>query len=177
MLITKNKKIRNKGERAFSLIETFIAITVLLIAISGPLVLITQSLSSIKVVKNRMTAVYLTQEVFEYVRNVRDNNILNGRNWLAGLDDCLLEGQKCKIDSPDETISACSPSGCQNLKYNPETLLYNYDPNEDESLFRRDTSIEVISPDKEIKIIVDVYWVEGPRERKFSTENFLLNWQ
>ena len=176
MIFKENFLKKESRERAFSLIETFIAITILVMAITGPITLISQSLSSAKTVKGRVTSIYLAQEVFEYVRNVRDCNILDGLGWLDGLDPCLISGQKCKIDSPAQSIDACSLSGCEYLKYNPISYLYNYDSG-DTSLFKREIEITEIKPGKEIKISVDVFWNEGPRLNQFSVESYLLNWQ
>lgn len=171
-----NKKNKKEKERGFSLIETFIAITVLLIAITGPLVLITQSLSVAKFFKNKATAVYLAQEAFEYIRNIRDNNILKGEYWLSGLEPCLVGSQECKIDSPAEKIDSCDFSGCENLKYNDASHLYGYSSGSN-SIFRRVVNIEEINLGKEIKVVVKVYWMEKITEKSFSAETFLLNWQ
>ncbi|MCK5021639.1 MAG: prepilin-type N-terminal cleavage/methylation domain-containing protein [Candidatus Pacebacteria bacterium] len=174
----KNKiKEKNKFKRGFTLIETFVAISILLIAITGPLYLVTRGLAISKVAKGQITAMFLAQEAVEYIRNVRDENILNGVSWTVNLENCLIEGQKCRIDStnPDiETIS-CGGSECLVLEYNPASHQYNYDG--EQSLFRRDIELIQIPGDKEIEIVVDMYWNEGPLEHQFTIREHLLNWQ
>ncbi|MBU1046215.1 type II secretion system GspH family protein [Patescibacteria group bacterium] len=169
-------KNNNKLKRGFTLIETFIAITVLLIAMSGPLVLVTKGLSISKIAKGQIVAMYLAQEAIEYIRNVRDTNILNDRGWLIGLTDCTNFGTKCKIDSPAQTVSSCSLSGCENLKYDPVSYLYGYTSG-NVSLIKREIEINEIIPDKELEVVVTMSWQEGPNTRQFVVKERLLNWQ
>jgi len=86
----KSKKIKDKNKRAllsfifyplssrsgFTLIETLVALTVLIMALTGPMVLVTRSLYDIYFVKNKLIAAYLAEEGMELIRNVRENNIL-----------------------------------------------------------------------------------------------------
>ncbi|MBU4536793.1 prepilin-type N-terminal cleavage/methylation domain-containing protein [Patescibacteria group bacterium] len=172
----KKQKKNNRLQRGFTLIETFVAIAVLLIAMSGPLVLVTKGLSISKMAKGQITAIYLAQEAIEYMRNVRDTNILNRRTWLTGLEECTNFGSKCKIDSPAQIVSSCSLSGCENLKYNSVSYLYGYTSG-DISLFKREIEVNEITPDKELEIVVTMYWNEGPNNREFTIKERLLNWQ
>jgi len=174
--IDKNLKNKNKSQRGFTLIETFMAITILLIAMTGPLVLVTKGLSISKLAKGQITATYLAQEAVEYIRNVRDSNILNERDWLIGLDDCVVSGRKCKIDSPNQEVDLCSTEGCENLKYNAGSNLYEYSSGEI-SRFKREIEIIEVSSNKELEIIVDMFWVDGPSTRQFTVKERLLNWQ
>ena len=161
----------NKG---FTLIETFVAITILLIAMTGPLYLVTKGLATSKMAKGQITSMYLAQEAIEYIRNIRDGNILNGVGWLSSLNDCI--GQKCKIDSPARQISSCSSGTCVNLKYNSTSHLYGYTSGEN-SRFKREIEITEISSNKEFEIIVNMFWSDGPNTRQFTVKERLMNWQ
>ncbi|MCK5285765.1 MAG: hypothetical protein KAJ58_00880 [Candidatus Pacebacteria bacterium] len=174
------KNDKNKFQGGFTLIETFVAITVLLIAVTGPLVLVTKALSISKMSKGQTTAIYLAQEAVEYIRNVRDENILNRVYWLENLDECMeLEGDKCKINSIDEEVEACSSDGCRNLSYNSSNYLYGYGLGGSwvESRFKRDVEIIEVTSNKEVEIIVDMFWSEGPNTVNFSINERLFNWQ
>ena len=73
--------------RGFSLIETLIAVTILMIAITGPLALVQAGLFSSNHERNQITATYLAQEALEYIRSVRDSNSYkqyNGAPTLPG---------------------------------------------------------------------------------------------
>lgn len=176
MARTKHKK-ENRLQAGFTLIETFMAITILLIAMTGPLVLVTTGLAVSKMAKGQVTAMYLAQEAVEYIRNVRDSNILTGNNWLDGLEDCI--DNFCKIDSPNEEISICGSSGCNNLDYNEISLLFGYSTDSGwvNSRFEREIEIVEITNNKEMEIVVNMYWNDGPKERQFIVKEKLLNWQ
>lgn len=83
--------IRNYKQEAFTLIETLVAVSILLIAIIGPISLIGDALHRIYYAKDEMIAINLAQEGIEAVRRVRDTNMLGGGsapgNWLADLNN------------------------------------------------------------------------------------------
>ncbi|MFH0846009.1 MAG: hypothetical protein V1851_01240 [Patescibacteria group bacterium] len=174
--IFKDKKVGSlKFQTGFTLIETFVAVTVLLIAITGPLYLVAKGLSVSKSAKNQVTAMYLAQEAVEYIRNIRDENILKGQDWLTGLDYCL-NGSKCAIDSPQEEILLCS-GVCNFLKYDEDKYLYTYSSGT-ASPFRREISLLPIgNTGTEVEILVDMYWNDGPNQKDFEVREHLLNWQ
>ncbi len=61
------------GKKGFTLIETFIAISILMVVIVGPLTLSQRSLSSAKYARDRITAYYLAEDAIEYIRHLRDD--------------------------------------------------------------------------------------------------------
>lgn len=79
------KKItKNKG---FTLVETLVAISILVLALTGPLAIIAQSLKASNFSRDEITAAYLAQEPIEFIRNMRDQNTLRSTNasfWLTG---------------------------------------------------------------------------------------------
>lgn len=92
MIFFYSKKQKNKG---FTILETLVAITIILIAITGPLDIIAHSLKASYYSRDEVTAFYLAQEAIEYARNLRDNNALDPNtkvdDWLNGVvpDQCL----------------------------------------------------------------------------------------
>lgn len=78
--------------RGFTLVETLVAITVILTAIVGPLYAVQQSLNISRSAREQLIATSLAQEGVEYVRAMRDSNYLynianpGARTWLAGVD-------------------------------------------------------------------------------------------
>ncbi len=75
----------------FTLIETMVAITILLIAVVGPMSAIGGSLSQISIAHDQMIAINLAQEGIEVVRQKRDSNMLAcwaGSNWGVTITSC-----------------------------------------------------------------------------------------
>lgn len=172
----------------FSLVETLVAITVLLLAVLGPMALVSDSLQAARVAKSRVTAFFLAQEAVEYTRYVRDTIVLErGSDWLRGdpgqekLADCL--GQWCKLDVTEQSnvgdaLEPCTyPDGhtCEPLRYgNPYGTLseelsetrfgikaYQYDEGS-ESPYERRIYIEETVPDTEALVTVEVHYNPGP---------------
>ena len=65
-----------KTKTGFTLIETLIAITLLMLAVIEPMALTAQSLKSAYYARDQITASSLAQEAIEAVRSVRDAQIL-----------------------------------------------------------------------------------------------------
>lgn len=71
-----------KSRTGFTLVETMIAVTILTLSISGPLLGASRALVLAEISKDQLTASYLAQEGIEYVRAMRDDAYL--RSYEAG---------------------------------------------------------------------------------------------
>ncbi len=95
--------MNNKG---FTIVETLIAITILMIAISGPLVVASKGLTGSIIARDQMIASYLAEESMDTIKNMRDNNVSQGSSWLTGFSvssTCNVGHTVCDasaIDSP-----------------------------------------------------------------------------
>ena len=112
----------NKG---FTIIETLVAIAIMMIAIAGPLTIASQALNAAVNAKNIMVASNLAEEGMEYLKNIKDNNIATAASdWLYGITDdgralCAGSSNDCTIpaienDQPFQTaITSCGGTdGC-----------------------------------------------------------------
>lgn len=99
------------------------AITILMIAIAGPLSIASKGLFGAEISKNQMIASYLAHETMELVKNIKDNNVISNNlsGWLASnilLDSCTSVAT-CDVSALDMIISSpnivkCSGTyGCQ----------------------------------------------------------------
>ena len=109
------KIISNNNRQGFTLIETFGAITILILAVLGPLSLLATNITEGVLIKNQMVANYLAQEGVELVirernQQLKDSNT-NGNNWLGPLAGCT-ESNPCNIDPVDFTVISCG-GDCQ----------------------------------------------------------------
>jgi len=118
--------------RAFTLVETLVAISLLTIAIVAPMALTTQSLSSAHYAKDQMTASHLAQEAIETIRHVRDGNILkisqSGGASVNLLQDIpKTDGSPFAVNTLDDTMMACTLNNkCPPLQMNKSNHLYGY---------------------------------------------------
>ena len=71
-----------KKSKGFTLIETLVAIAILMVAVVGPMSVIGGSLAQIAVARDQVVAVNLAQEGVEAVRQQRDSSMLD--QWING---------------------------------------------------------------------------------------------
>ncbi len=81
-ILNTRYSIPNTAQRGFTLVETMVAISILLITVVAPMSTIGGSLSQISTVRDQMIAVNLAQEGIEVARQVRDSTSL--QRWSQG---------------------------------------------------------------------------------------------
>lgn len=111
---------KNKG---FTILETLVAISIILIAITGPIDIIGQALKNSYYSRDQITAFYLAQEAIEYARNQRDDNALARvpiANWLNGVTGEDAVGCLNNAGTAELALSKCvlvqDSSGTYHLK-------------------------------------------------------------
>jgi prepilin-type N-terminal cleavage/methylation domain-containing protein len=102
------KHFKQKRKAGFTLVETLIAISILIISISGPLVIISQALKSSYYARDEITAFYLAQEAVEFIRNQRD---INGLRAVSGVyySDTWLNSVGWDITIPSTPVNLVNP--------------------------------------------------------------------
>jgi type II secretory pathway pseudopilin PulG len=157
----------------FTLIETLVAITVLLGAIAGPLTLANNSLITTRIARERLSATMLAQEAIEYVRMVRGGNFLQGSGWLSGLGPC--SGNGCYIDIPDGTISSCGRE-CEAMNQNTETYQYGYTIGGNWVASPYTRTVTMTQSGDETIVRAQVSWQDGNTTRTVTAEDVLYRW-
>lgn len=172
-----NSRSSNIQQAGFTLIETMVAITILVVAVAAPLTLAAQSLFAAFYAKDQTTAFYLAQEAIELVRNKRDDNMLR---FLYGESVSWLEGIPVDTtfwaDIPNDTMVVCS-STCLSTKLQHNGTFYNYQSG-DVSRFGRSVIVaQNPSLTNEATISVTIAWQTGSfRERQFTLRERIYNW-
>ncbi len=156
-------------KKAFTIVETLVAITILMIAISGPLTAAFRAMTASVAARDQMTANFLAQDAIEYVRNVKDNNIDSDTVGIDGtlymLDECKGIENKCSIDtlqaSPSNAITkGCDPTtGCVLYK-KPDGKLTHVSSGNAPTKFKRYFYITNESS-QSAQVVVDVEWQTG----------------
>lgn len=159
-------KFQRKIEKGFTLLETILAIFVLLIMVIGVYFLFARLilLSSFPVFK--LTAAYLAQEGIEIVRNIRDSNWLKGEPFNRGIPQGEWEADYQTQELQDDYDGDF-------LRLNPEGF-YNYLIGKP-TKFQRKISI-LYNGTSSLDVIVTVYWKERGKDFSFTAKARLFNW-
>jgi len=100
----------------FTLVEALVAISILMVAVAGPITIAQRGLSTAVFSKDQMTASFLVQDGIEAVKNIRDQVSINqdpqnpdsSVDWISGspsvpsgLGNCICtDDASCNFDSP-----------------------------------------------------------------------------
>ena len=191
---------KQKLNHGFTLVETLVAIAILVMAILGAFTAVQSGLSSSIFSKDQVIAFYLANEGIEQIRNIRDENALNGRPWLAGIadlgsDPCNFNSSNSKTCMADAFNNVVNLTRCGNnwgscpvIQTDPNTGAYGYFVGGVDSIYKREIQITPISPVgcgntnnpntcTEVSILVKVTWGKGLVTRTFNARENILNWQ
>ena len=153
------------SSKAFTLIETLIAITVITIGVVGSYAAITRVASITFFNSDRFVASRLAQEGMELVSNIRDTNYLEEESFDYGL---YVDGNyRVQYD-----INGLLPHSEYPLKID-SSGFYNYDNGKD-SKFKRKITITHINSD-EIKVKVQITW--SGKGSPLEVEEHLYDWR
>jgi len=113
--IFNKKNISLSEENGFSLMETLVAIFILLISTTGPMVFGQNALRTAFQSRDQITAFNLAQDAIEFIKNRRDHNSLSGGGWLDDLGDCFNDDgctvDTVDLDNPEGHITSCEGIG------------------------------------------------------------------
>lgn len=166
-----NKSL-SAGRQGFSLLETTIAIAIMVSAILGPMSISSQSIRSASVARNNIIASNLAQEGLELLKVYRHNNRIAGRPWTEGLETCFSQNG-CRIDARDLNVQSCA-AACSPFKFDDSLKLYNYSSGAD-TIFSRTINILNITAN-EIRITASVRWNDKFGDQFFNLETSIFDW-
>lgn len=181
---TKNK-INKTNKRGFTLVESLVAITVLLLASTSAFTIAQQGLSASYFARDRITAYYLGKEALEFIKNKRDQNSITGQPWLAGITDnhggvlCGSEHSNlpCGVDILNDTVKSCSaPGGCDLFVDQNGFYFHSSFSGQTPQKFKREVLVTEIQPNIEAKVTVTVTWTQGLSSHTLVINDTILNW-
>jgi len=176
---------KTRSNRGFTIIETLVAVTILMIAVAGPLVVASKGLNAALYARDQVIASYLAQESMEVIKNQRDNNMNDEDevDWLKDIlsingYDCGGEDQRCDANAMFQFnyFTDCPSDGCdifmdRDFGYNPHSG--------DQTIFNRyyyltqpNSAEPCITDFTECEAHVVVTWNEGtvPYEVNLNSE-------
>ena len=169
-----------KGEtrRGYLLIESMVAITVVVVGLLGIFALLSQALGLNRVVADRYVASYLAAEGIEIVKNIIDDNVLAGRAWNDGLAD-----GRYQLDYAAEGLGTECGSSCPQLLYfDPNRKLYSYAAGGRKTNFNRVITITALTDSEglaqAIRVSSRVQWTtRGSGEFALTVEDHFYNYR
>jgi len=172
----KEKFDKNNGQAGFTIIETIIAILIILTGVVGAYSIITNLTSFGTISPTRFTAVYLAKEGIEIVRNIRDTNWLGGQAWNKGL---VQSSAACNPADENACIIAWDGGALQATGGTVPPLKidssghYNYISGTT-TVFRR--KIKIISVSGYLEVTVKINWTDHGKSYSLSTAERLYPW-
>ena len=189
-------------KRSFTLVETLVAISIMMMVIVGPFDAIQNALIASYISRDQLIGNSLAQEAIEYVIGIRDGAYLYNRmnspstplTFLAGIDsttnsnlgnlnvDCI--GHNCTVDPAASTPVAICSGACSPLYVNSSTNLYNQSGSGLQSHFTRSIRLCYMgnggscgsTPTTEAKLIVTVSWMTEGRPYSTILTEYLQSW-
>lgn len=172
----------------FTLVETLIAVTILTLAVSGPLYTASRAIVSAQMSRDQLIASYLSQEGIEYVRAVRDNEFLSAyqtggasvssvawTNFLNRISQCRTAS--CTFDPAGSgTLSQCSGQACTPLYLAPSNIYTQQSSSGTVTPFTRSIRATDVTASDE-KITSTVSWNFHGVLHSVTVTNHITPWQ
>ncbi|MCR4286009.1 MAG: prepilin-type N-terminal cleavage/methylation domain-containing protein [Candidatus Kaiserbacteria bacterium] len=172
----QSSQIKTK-ENGFTLVETLVAISILLVIIVGPMTIAQKGIQNAFFAREQLTAVFLAQEAIEGVRELRDNDAIvsyedgsiadpGTQGWLpSGCNDA-----ECAYD--DGLITLCSANNECVLKYTAG--IYDHDGTGDNSIYKRRVAIGA-SNGGGVPVTVTVTWAGKVRQGEIVLQSWIYD--
>ena len=172
------KKVTIKLSAGLTLVETLVAITVLLMAVVGPMVIYSNNINNVRDSGNRATAYYLAQEGVELVKHIVWTKLKEGvGDWLTpDLANCIGVSGGCYIDPINISVSPCG-GACDPILID-SFGVYNYTSGTP-TLFRRSINLDTANasgPDEAI-LTSTVSWTSSGVNKSITIKEYIYRWR
>lgn len=191
----KQRSFGFSKSKGFTLVETMVAITILLVAVVGPISIIGDALHKFYYARDEMSAINLAQEGIEVVRAVATTSMLNNEDitvkvmqgsagappksiWVVDVDSIYPTGK------PDKMLLDCNPAcitNYQDVYFDSTVGKYRQSKNSPpvwwtKTQFKRLVTTTEISPTREVKIESKVEWDTGGQHGTITVTENIFNW-
>ena len=178
--------------------ETLVAIFILLLAVTGPMMFAQSGLRAAYYSRDQITAFYLAQDSIEFIKNRKDHNILNlsSASWLDAIKSACSNDEGCAVYTNKNASDISAFVSCNANPSSPGCLGTNDDGTQDkhlkidangyfgdngtDSIFSRIVKVEE-NPHgntNEAKVTVIVRWRshENIGMRSIEVVDYMYNW-
>lgn len=165
----KNNLFNNRA--GVTLIETIVALGILIMGIVAALALMTSSISYSQASEQTIVVVNLAREGIEIVRSIRDLNGWSGIAtgvWLTSINYVSGDLELVAADQND-------PKDCGNCQLQLYEGRYLHNSPGVATIFKRLVIINDVN-EYEKNIVSQVYWTEHGREHYYTLETNLTDW-
>lgn len=185
-----------RDSTGFTLLEMVVAVSILVGAVMGPIIVAVNGINAAVGAKNRNLANYLAMEVIEVLKNRQLTNFINNRTFTSGITgtdsanysdsspggSCLGSNNKCRVDvwgvdGSKVVVSPCPSGDCslQNYTVGNETKYTHTGGTPSPNNLKRYFYVDNTVPDQ-LKVIVIVDWEEKGVPKSVKLEDYLQNW-
>lgn len=155
-------------QKGYLLIESVVAITLLIVGFLGMLALLSNSIALNRVVNDQFIGNYLAMEGGEIVKNLIDGNIIQGKPWNENINNGDFE--------VNYASSQLEPNQGRRLLFDSADNRYNYQAGV-QTAFTRVVYIEFINAN-EVRVNSVVKWSgRGGGKFEINLENYFFNWK
>jgi len=135
---------KNNSTGGFTIMETMVAIFIIMLAITGPMVFTQNALRAAFLSRDQITAFFLAQDAIEYIKNIRDGHVVNIINSPSDTPDGWMGNGKlrqycmgddndnkgCTVDTKEaeDQIRSCQTEGTPGCVVDGSDNLTKYTP-------------------------------------------------
>ncbi len=188
-------------QRAFTLVESIVGITILTLAVVGPLTLAAQSLKATRGARQELEATHLAGEAFEVIHSIRDNNSADDSSpartgWMQNIMSNCSNGDGCIVDVSDHSsgvwgpsaLLACPAGNCASVStvyFYPSNAFYLQSlaplaPPWVDSGFKRWVKVtgidDPVNPMRQVHVVVTVSYEGVGGTRTITIADDMYNW-
>ncbi len=166
-------------KKGFTIIETLVAVTILMLAIIGPMTVSQKSLVASIYAKDQIIASYLAQDVMEYLKNKRDTYLSTSsfQNWVNTYAVCT-SSNPCSADTFMDRFDAPCVNSCRlydrGTRYTPDST------SAEPTIFYRSFYIDRLATAtsnaaNEVRVVVRVWWQNSNNPSETLLESQFFN--
>jgi len=175
------KNFFTKKSKGFTIVETMVAIAIIMTAISGPMVATQKGLNAATNARDQFVAQYLAQDLIEYIYYNREKNKLNDVDWKTNLPQQSNRCDNSSVCIVDTYASNNNidyiPSGHEDTRtklYRTTNGFFTHNDSHTPTNFKRRFNFTHVNDDESI-IHVTVSWTTGSRENVVVISKSIFN--